>query len=155
MSGAPEPDRVEAILGLLRERGGRLTTARRAIITALLGAGGHVTADELAAAVQGAHPDVHLTTIYRCLDALEELGVVDHAHLGHGRAVYHLTDEPHLHLVCDRCGTVVEVPDALFEDLAGRLQAAYGFAIRPRHFAVLGRCQECQEAAGVIPLRRG
>ena len=155
MAAGPGPERVEAILGLLRERGGRLTTARRAIITALLSARGHVTADELAAAVQQAHPDVHLTTIYRCLDALEELGVVDHVHLGHGRAVYHLTEEAHLHLVCDQCGAVVEVPDVLFADLAGRLQADYGFAIRPHHFAVLGRCQSCQEAAGVIPLRRG
>lgn len=145
MPAAREPHRLESILGLLRERGGRLTTARRAIITALLEAEGHVTADDLTSAVQRAHPDVHLTTIYRCLDTLEELGVVDHVHLGHGRAVYHLSDEAHQHLVCEKCGAVVEVPDALFEDLAGRLQADYGFAIRPKHFAVLGRCEACQE----------
>ncbi|MCA1691389.1 MAG: Fur family transcriptional regulator [Acidimicrobiales bacterium] len=144
MPGTPAPHRLESILGMLRDRGGRLTTARRAIITALLAAEGHVTADELTAAVQQAHPDVHLTTIYRCLDTLEKMGVVDHVHLGHGRAVYHLSDEAHQHLVCEHCGAVIEVPDALFEDLAGRLQADYGFAIRPNHFAVLGRCQRCQ-----------
>ncbi len=143
MSGARQTDRLEAIVELLRRRGGRLTSARRAIITALLSARGHITADELTGAVQQAHPDVHLTTIYRCLDTLEELGVVDHVHLGHGRAVYHLTDENHQHLVCEACGTVVEVPDATFADLAGRLRAEYGFAIRPHHFAVLGRCREC------------
>jgi Fur family transcriptional regulator, ferric uptake regulator len=148
MPGGAQPLRLESILTLLRERGGRLTTARKAIITELLDARGHVTADDLTAAVQRAHPDVHLTTIYRCLDTLEELGVVDHVHLGHGRAVYHLADEPHQHLVCDDCGAVVEVPDALFEDLAGRLQADYGFAIRPHHFAVLGRCDACQVTQG-------
>ena len=146
MSAPSDQDRLDAILELLRRRGGRLTAARRAIITALFDSGGHVTADELAAAVQGAHPDVHLTTIYRCLEALEELAVVDHVHLGHGRAVYHLTEQTHQHLVCEDCGVVVEVPDALFGDLARRLQADYGFAIRPHHFAVLGRCRDCQRA---------
>jgi Fe2+ or Zn2+ uptake regulation protein len=72
--------------------------------------------------------------------------VVDHVHLGHGRAVYHLTDEPHQHLVCEVCGAVVEVPDATFADLARTLQGHYGFAIRPNHFAVLGRCEDCARA---------
>jgi Fe2+ or Zn2+ uptake regulation protein len=93
--------------------------------------------------VQAAHPDVHPTTIYRCLDALEQLDVVDHVHLGHGRAVYHLTDQPHQHLVCERCGVVVEVPDESFADLRSDLRERYGFTIRPNHFAVLGRCQAC------------
>ena len=141
---AAEPHRLEAILELLRNRGGRLTTARRAIIGALLDARGHVTADDLTAAVQRAHPDVHLTTIYRCLDTLEQLGVVDHVHLGHGRAVYHLSDDPHQHLVCEHCGTVVEVPDALFDHLVGSLQADYVFSIRPHHFALFGKCARCQ-----------
>ncbi len=127
--------RVERILSLLRERGGRVTTARRAIITALLDASNHVTADDLAARVQAAHPDVHLSTIYRCLDALEELEVVDHVHLGHGRAVYHL--------VCEACGAVVEVPDDVFDEVAARLREDFGFALKPGHFAVPGRCRAC------------
>ena len=137
-------ERAQAILELLRRGGGRLTTARRAIVAALLASPGHVTADELTEAIQAEHPDVHPTTVYRCLDALEQLGVIDHAHLGHGRAVYHLADEAHHHLVCESCGTVIEVPDALFDDLAADLRRRYGFAIRPHHFAVLGRCQSCR-----------
>jgi Fe2+ or Zn2+ uptake regulation protein len=131
---------------MIRQQGGRVTTARRALVTALVEARGHVTADDLAAQVQKAQPDVHLSTIYRSLDALERIGVVDHVHLGHGRAVYHLTDEPHQHLVCEVCGAVIEVPDATFADLARILQGRYGFTIRPSHFAVLGRCQACARA---------
>lgn len=135
------PDRI---LGLLRERGGRITTVRRAVVTALVEADDHhVTADDLAAAVQSQHPDVHRSTIYRTLEALEELGVVDHVHLGHGRAVYHLTDDPHQHLVCEVCGAVIQVPDETFDDLAARVLEQYRFTIRPHHFAVLGRCAEC------------
>jgi Fe2+ or Zn2+ uptake regulation protein len=128
---------------MIREQGERVTTARRALVTALVQARGHVTADDLAALVQKAQPDVHLSTIYRSLDALERIGVVDHVHLGHGRAVYHLSDEPHQHLVCEVCGAVVEVPDATFADLGSTLRRRYGFTIRPNHFAVLGRCRAC------------
>jgi Fe2+ or Zn2+ uptake regulation protein len=128
---------------MIRDQGARVTSARRALVTALVQARGHVTADDLAALVQKAQPDVHLSTIYRSLDALERIGVVDHVHLGHGRAVYHLADEPHQHLVCEACGAVVEVPDATFAELSDALRRRYGFAIRPNHFAVLGRCRAC------------
>ena len=140
-------DRLERILAQLRSTGGRITPARRALVAALLASPRHVTADDLAELVQRSHPDVHQSTIYRTLDALEELGVVDHVHLGHGRAVYHLADDPHQHLVCEVCGHVLEVPDEVFAALAERLQSDYAFALRPNHFAVLGRCQECAAGA--------
>lgn len=143
MGAAPDDQRLTRILAMLRSSGGRMTTARRALVTALVAANGHVTADDLAETVQRDHPDVHRSTIYRTLDALEQLGVVDHVHLGHGRAVYHLTDDPHQHLVCEVCGEVTEAPDELFASLSARLRADYGFAIRPNHFAVLGRCRHC------------
>ena len=135
--------RRDRLIALIREQGERVTTARRALVTALVQAKGHVTADDLAVLVQKAQPDVHLSTIYRSLDALERIGVVDHVHLGHGRAVYHLADEPHQHLVCEVCGAVVEVPDATFAELGDNLHRRYGFTIRPNHFAVLGRCRAC------------
>ncbi|HSH60427.1 MAG TPA: transcriptional repressor [Acidimicrobiales bacterium] len=135
--------RLDRILAMFRDRGGRVTTPRRAIITALLESGSHVTADELTAMVQSAHPDVHTSTIYRCLASLEELGVVDHLHLGHGRAVYHLSDDTHQHLVCESCGTVVEVPDTVFATLSKGLQKQFGFMVQPRHFAISGRCRSC------------
>jgi Fur family transcriptional regulator, ferric uptake regulator len=139
----PAREQAEPILGMLRERGGRVTTGRRAILEAFLGVGGHVTAEALTARVQASHPDVHESTVYRFLDELERLGVVDHVHLGHGPAVYHLASDTHHHLVCDRCGTVVEVPEELFADLCGRMQDEFGFTVQPRHFAVTGRCSAC------------
>lgn len=139
----PVREQAEPILGLLRARGGRVTTCRRAILETFLGVGGHVTAEALTARVQATQPDVHESTVYRFLDELERLGVVDHVHLGHGPAVYHLASDAHHHLVCDRCGAVEEVPDALFAELRTRLSDDYGFALEPRHFAVTGRCKNC------------
>lgn len=133
---------AEGILDGIRAAGGRVTGPRRRLVAALLEADDHVTAEDLAAAVG----EPHLSTVYRTLDALEGLGVVDHVHLGHGRAVYHLADISHQHLVCEACGDVTEVPDRLFASLARRLEADYGFRMRPNHFAVLGRCAACQSA---------
>lgn len=124
-----------------------MTTARRAIVEALVNAPGHTTAEELSGMVQRDYPDVHLTTVYRFLDHLEDMGVVDHVHLGHGRAIYHLAEQGHHHLVCEACGEVVEVPDEVFEELSAELLRHYGFAVRPHHFAVVGRCRRCREGA--------
>jgi Fur family ferric uptake transcriptional regulator len=139
-------DEAEVILGLLRAQGGRITTGRRAILETFLGMGGHVTAEALTARVQVGQPDVHESTVYRFLDELERLGVVDHVHLGHGPAVYHLARDTHHHLVCDGCGAVVEVPEDVFAGLRARLAEDFGFAVQPRHFAVTGRCRACAAA---------
>ncbi|HUR23141.1 MAG TPA: transcriptional repressor [Acidimicrobiales bacterium] len=139
----PVREQAEPILGLLRAQGGRVTTCRRAILETFLGIGGHVTAEVLTARVQANQPDVHESTVYRFLDELERLGVVDHVHLGHGPAVYHLASDAHHHLVCDNCGSVEEVPETLFAELRSQLSADYGFRLEPRHFAVTGRCKEC------------
>ena len=139
----PVREEAEPILGLLRAKGGRVTSCRRTILETFLGVGGHVTAEALTARVQISQPDVHGSTVYRFLDELERLGVVDHVHLGHGPAVYHLASDAHHHLVCDGCGAVVEVPEDVFADIRSRLETDFGFTLQPRHFAVTGRCRAC------------
>jgi Fe2+ or Zn2+ uptake regulation protein len=135
------------VLALVREQGGRVTTTRRAIIAALVDADDHhVTAQVLAERVQRSHPDIHPSTVYRTLDTLSELGVVEHAHLGHGATVYHLTDRRHQHVVCEECGAIVEIPLSVFDPLVRELRADYGFELRPEHVAMAGRCAACSDA---------
>jgi Fe2+ or Zn2+ uptake regulation protein len=134
---------VEEVLALVRRQGGRVTSSRRLLLRALFDARDHRTAEELAAEVQELAPDVHLSTIYRNLDELERLGVVVHAHLGHGPATYHLATAAHGHFVCEDCGAMIEAPDELFRGLARSARAEFGFTIDPHHFAVLGRCADC------------
>jgi Fur family transcriptional regulator, ferric uptake regulator len=138
-------ERLETILTLVRQRGGRVTTPRRAIIQALLAAPDHhVTAEQLADTVQRAHPDVHRSTIYRTLDALTALGVLDHVHLGHGPAVYHFTDQAHHHIVCRDCGRVVELPLGALASLQRRVARDYDFTLDATHFALTGHCANCR-----------
>jgi len=135
---------VEEILARMREAGGRATPARRLLLRVLFAEGTHRSAEELAAAVQAQAPDVNISTIYRNLDELVRLGVVDRTYLGGGPAAYHLATATHGHIVCEQCGAMTEVPDELFDDLAQVVAARYGFAIAPHRFAVTGLCADCQ-----------
>jgi len=139
--------RVEAIIDVLRHRGERITTARRALLSALDQAPDHCSADELAAEVGRLYPEIHRATIYRTLDTLTRLQVIEHTHLGHGPAVYHLADQVHQHLVCEGCGAVTEVPPSALEAMERSLKRDYGFTMKSRHFAVVGLCRQCDEHA--------
>lgn len=138
--------RLASLLELLRENRVRVTVARRAILESLVELGPHVTAEELAGHVQARYPEVHESTVYRTLDRLTSLGVVEHVHLGHGRAVFHVAGGDHQHLHCDVCGTVVEAPDELFAGVVQAVDERYGFELDLDHFALGGRCRECRAA---------
>jgi Fur family ferric uptake transcriptional regulator len=139
---------VDEVLELVRQRGGRATPSRRVLLEVLFEADGHLTAEELAEAVQARAPDVHLSTIYRNVEDLQRLGVLVHSHMGHGPASYTLASLAHAHFICAQCGAALEAPDELFGGLARTVQARLGFAIDPHHFAMLGRCAACQEGLG-------
>jgi Fur family transcriptional regulator, ferric uptake regulator len=142
MTTISDDQHVDAVIAKLRGAGGRVTTARRLVVAALVHGRAHPTADDVAAFVQTEHPEIALSTIYRTLDALEGLGLVEHTHLGHGSAVYHLS-APHQHLVCEQCGAVIDAPAALLDDLREHVRVQYAFEIHVGHFAMLGRCGPC------------
>jgi len=127
---------VDDILRSVRNSGGRATIARRLILEALVGAPGHLTADELAERVQAKAPEVHKATVYRNLDALKEMGVVYQVHLGVRSSYWHLSDDSHQHLVCDVCGQVRHVSVAAFDDVTNVLAAGFDFHADIRHFVV-------------------
>ncbi len=83
--------------------------------------------------------------MYRTLDTLTRIGVIEHTHLGHGPAVYHLVHDRHHHLVCVSCALVVDIDSALFNELEARVHEEYGFHMNPGHFAVVGLCADCAE----------
>jgi len=141
---AAERDAVDAVLARLRERGGRATPGRRLLLSALFRDRRHRSAEDLAAEVKARAPDVNRSTIYRNLEELVRLRVVDRAYIGSGPAAYHLASVAHGHLVCETCGSITEVPDELFGGLARSVDERYGFAVDPHHFAVAGRCADCQ-----------
>ena len=92
--------------GELRRRGYRLTPQRQLVLEAV-GELAHATPEEIADAVRRTASGVNISTVYRTLELLEELGLVQHTHLGHGAPTYSVaTDDDHVHLVCRDCGAV-------------------------------------------------
>jgi Fur family ferric uptake transcriptional regulator len=138
------PDSVDAVVALVRAQGGRSTASRRALLEVLFETDEHLTAEDLAHAVQLRLHDAHRSTIYRNLEELEKMGVVTHAHLGHGPVVYQLASHSHAHFICNQCGKRIGIGDDLFGDLAGKAEERYGFAIDPHHFAIFGLCADCR-----------
>ncbi|GAA2025750.1 transcriptional repressor [Pseudokineococcus marinus] len=139
-------ERARGALDLVRGRGGRVTTARRAVVTVLAGTDAHLSADDVAARVEETAPGVHRATVYRTLESLAALGVVEHVHLDRGPVVHHLAAGPgrtHLHARCQRCGRVEDVPADLLDDAGARLAREAGFALDPGHVALSGTCRAC------------
>lgn len=145
--------RVESAIDRIRERGQRVTTARRVVIEALVHDGGHPTADDLSATVAQKHPGVHRATVYRTLETLADMGIVAHVHFGQGAARYHLTnsdrERAHLHALCQRCGRVVDLPGSLMDSVADRVRDELGFELKAAHHALSGVCRECVSASAL------
>jgi Fur family ferric uptake transcriptional regulator len=127
----------------LRARGYRLTPQRQLVLDAVRRLG-HSTPDELATEVQRIAPSVNITTIYRTLELLEQVGLVRHAHLDHGAPTYHPAENEHVHLVCRGCGSVLEESTDLVADLVGRLRGERGFEVDVGHITIFGTCEQCQ-----------
>jgi len=151
----PDHDHVlTKIDELIRSHGLRRTPQRQATLEAVAAAAGHATAEEIVKRVRRKLPAVSPSTVYRTLASLEEVGILCHAHLGHTASVYHVgTAGLHQHLVCERCGALQEVSDALTEPFARTLKRSFGFKANFTHFAVLGVCSNC--AKGLTSRRKG
>lgn len=130
----------------LHRRGLRMTPQRQLVLDAVTELG-HATPEAVCTRVQETAPAVNITTVYRTLDLLEQLGVVRHTHLGHGAPTYATSAHEHVHLVCHRCGAVDEIDADALDDLAASLRADTGFRLDATHVALSGLCRGCTEAA--------
>ncbi len=128
----------------LRARGYRVTPQRQLVLEAVTKLE-HATPEEICADVQATARGVNISTIYRALELLEQLGLVTHTHLGHGAPRYHLAAEAqHVHLVCAQCGQVTQVgPDAV-STLVTALRDNHGFETDVGHLTVFGCCASCR-----------
>ncbi len=129
----------------LRERGLRLTPQRQLILEAVHELG-HATPEQIHHAVRERAAGVNITTVYRTLELLEELGLVTHTHLSHGSPTYHAAGEhQHVHLVCRNCGSIIEVDPAVLQPVTDRLRQQRGFRVDVGHVALFGVCADCEE----------
>jgi Fur family ferric uptake transcriptional regulator len=128
----------------LRGSGYRLTPQRELILDAVDSLG-HATPDEVLAEVRKHSTAVNISTVYRNLEVLEEIGLVRHAHLSDRAPTYHsVRDHEHFHLVCRNCRQVISVDPTVLEPVLRRLREQFAFEADVGHLTVFGRCVECE-----------
>ncbi len=126
----------------LREKGYRLTPQRELVLAAVQRLG-HATPDEVLAEVRTQSSAVNVSTVYRNLEVLEELGLVRHTHLSDRAPTYHsVGGHEHFHLVCRNCGRVVSVDPDVLLPLVETLRAEHGFSVDVGHLTVFGTCAD-------------
>ncbi|PKV86512.1 Fur family transcriptional regulator [Streptomyces sp. TLI_146] len=131
----------------LRKRGYRLTPQRQLVLEAV-DVLEHATPDDILTEVRKTAGGVNISTVYRTLELLEELGLVSHAHLGHGAPTYHLADRHHhIHLVCRDCTSVIEADVEVAAEFTAKLCSTFGFTTDMKHFAIFGQCEKCAKNA--------
>lgn len=131
----------------LRGSGYRLTPQRELILRAVERLG-HATPDEVLEAVHQESAAINVSTVYRTLEVLEELGLVRHAHLSDRAPTYHSTsDHEHFHLVCRTCQRVTSVDPQVATALLETLRDGYGFLVDVGHLTVFGQCVQCDPVA--------
>ncbi|HLS36450.1 MAG TPA: Fur family transcriptional regulator, partial [Bacillota bacterium] len=110
---------------------------------------GHLSAEEIFLLVKEKAPEIGLATVYRTLELLSELEIVDKINFGDGVSRYDLRKEGakhfHHHLVCTECGSVEEIIDDLLKDVEEIIEDNWGFQIENHRLTFHGICKQCQE----------
>ncbi len=128
----------------LRASGYRVTPQRQLVLEAVASLE-HATPEEICAEVRQTARGVNVSTVYRTLELLEQLGLVKHSHIHHGAPTYHLTQgAQHVHLVCRRCEQVTEVDQSAVTPLVAALEEHQGFLTDVGHLTVFGLCAGCR-----------
>src|SRR5262245_4238477 len=132
------------ILAALDAAGFRLTDARRSVAGLVADRQGPFTAADLLADAQARHLGIGRATVFRALDALSELHVVERLDLPNGEHAY-VGCEPahHHHVVCERCGRTTEIDDRGVRDIVLAVERRTGFTIDSHRLELFGRCAAC------------
>ncbi len=143
---------ASAIVGAFEGAGYRLTSPRRALAALIAGRAGHFTADELLVASRRGRLGLGRATIFRSLDVLVDLGVVERLDLPSGEHAF-VACEPahHHHIVCSSCGRSAGVADLGLERVAEAVGRATGFRVDAHRLELFGLCAQCQAAGRTCP----
>jgi Fur family ferric uptake transcriptional regulator len=137
-------ERIEDVVDALRHAGHRVSAPARLVLEALFDADAPVSAERIADGLGGRLQRLELTSVYRNLERLEQLGVVRHVHAGHGPGLYALSrggdDE---YLVCERCGGVTVAGPGDLDAIREVLRRQFGHEARFSHFPIHGLCAKC------------
>ena len=129
----------------LEEHNLKNTKQRDAIVDVFLDARGHVTSDEIFQRVRDAHPNIGYTTVYRTLKLLCDAGLANERHFDDGITRYEIEHEHHDHLVCTRCGKIIEFECDMIEATQNEIAKRYDFRVLRHRHELYGHCPACRD----------
>jgi Fur family transcriptional regulator, ferric uptake regulator len=147
----PENTWTEGALSRLRESSGRSGSARRAVVDLLGRQGCCLSAQEIHERLRSAGPRVGIASVYRALEGLDGLGLVQRVDLGDGVSRFeptHAGGDHHHHLVCDDCGKVEPFEDSTLEAVIERVADGRGYAVAVHDVLLRGACEDCRPVNG-------
>ena len=132
----------------LKKHNFRLTPQREMVLSVMHQVEGHATAEEIHQRVRAISSAVDKATVYRTLDLLQEFGLVNWVDPSDGQRLFKLIgdDDPHLHLVCRRCGVVIGAELEPSLPLKEYMMREHGFEVEVEYLSLTGLCQECLPA---------
>lgn len=137
---------LETLNAQLSEQGYKLTRQRKAVVEVVAQTHTRLSAAEVFAQAQRVCPDLGLTTVYRTLEILEQMGVIRRVHLDDGCEGFALASAEHgHHLICSRCRETIEFEDCNMTSLLKRVAEQTGFAIEQHWLELVGLCPRCQK----------
>lgn len=146
------PNNQDDFKELLKKNGLKVTAQRVAILEALEQRPGcHLTAEEIYDCVKEEYPEIGLATVYRTVQLLSELNVIDKLSLDDGYIRYEIgkMEQPnghhHHHLICLNCGKVFAFEDDLLETLEERIAESLDFQVVNHEVKLFGYCKNCKE----------
>ena len=149
-SGNSMKQRIDNIIKELQSKGYKLSPQREATLKVLIEREeDHLSAEEVFFLVKEKAPEIGLATVYRTLELLCELKIVDKINFGDGVSRYDLRKEGidhfHHHLVCMECGSVEEVIEDLLGDVEKIIESDWGFQVKDHRLTFHGICRQCQK----------
>ena len=130
----------------LNHLGYRMTPQRVMILSAIENSNDHISAEEIYSQVIAKYPQVNISTVYRTLELLKRLNLVTETDFGSGHVRYHAGEKGHHHhLVCQKCGTIIDLDESALFSLKDYLKKEYKFIADLKHLAIFGYCANCRQ----------
>ena len=141
-------DRFAIFKEHLRHQGLKSTAQRDDIARVFFASNRHISVEELYNAVKRVNPRIGYATVYRTMKLLTECGLAVERHFRDGEARYESLAEGHHHdhLICERCGKIVEFEEQRIEALQAAVARRLGFRFTGHKMELYGLCRDCQKA---------
>ena len=136
------------IINALRRKGYKATAQRIAICRLVLSSREHPSAQRIYREMKKLHPTVSVATIYKTLQVLRELGLVQELTFPQSETRFDSNVSPHVNIVCLQCGSVSDINDQAIRSVVGRATSRIKFTVTGQRFDVYGVCERCARRRG-------